>query len=67
MVIGFVFSPACSSFGGKSYPSSHALTHSTEGISETTDVRDRCPTIHSIVRLNELTQEEQLQTSLIIL
>jgi len=55
------------SFGGKSYPSSQALMDSTQGINETTDVRDRCPNIHSIVRLNELTQEAQLETALIIL
>lgn len=40
---------------------------STQGISEMADVGDRCPNIHSVVRLNELTQEEQLENSLIIL
>lgn len=53
--------------GRKAYPSSQALMESTQGISEMTDVGNRCPNIHSVVRLNELTQEEQLENSLIIL
>lgn len=53
--------------GGKAHPSSQALTESTWGIREMTDVGDRCPNIHSVVRLNELTQKEQLENSLIIL
>lgn len=49
------------------HTSPQALMESTQGISEMTDVGDRCPNIHSVVRLNELTQEEQLENSLIIL
>lgn len=40
---------------------------STWKINEMTDVGDRCPNIYSIDWLNELTQEEQLENSLIIL
>lgn len=51
---------------GKTQPSSPAFMESTQKINEMTDVGDRCPNISSIVRLNELTQEEQLENSLII-
>lgn len=51
--------------GRKAHPSSQAFLESTWKISEMTDVGDRCPNIHSIVRLNELAQEGQLENSLI--
>lgn len=52
---------------GKASSPSQAPVDSSRGINEMTDVGDRCSNIHSIVRLNELTQEEQLENSLIIL
>lgn len=53
--------------GGKVQCSLQAFMESTQGIGMMTDVGNRCPNIHQIIRLNELTQEEQLENSLIIL